>query len=374
MSSLQVFGFVLPVFLVCSCATAMYDGPRRSRDQVAIIKAEKNASVYAIDGRNAAGGFSFAALPGIHNLAVDVLGSLHAEEGEGDGEVPRKPLAVCFRARAGHIYRVSVNDWGQNLRVKLVDDTDEWDVPARKVESPFVGCEPSTLEAQPQAESGGIDPFDAKEKRASEPYEDPNSVSPPPTPRPGSLADRITHAGTGVRAELGIAFGNGYLLTPDNSDQKEPVLAPGEGSWVTVGGEWTPLRSSGGHGVGLSMDVGFKYASASTSQGDIGFLRFPVLVAAHGLIHVSGSFFLIPRLGVEKDLNPNVFGSRVSTYSYQDISSRMGWFGEGDGHWQFSRRAGFSVGLRFTQIRYERAHVSVDASSITILATFHFPL
>jgi len=81
--------------LAGSCATAMYDGPTRSRQEVALIdRVGSQTRILAIDGRPGHGDSHFAVLPGIHTLTLVFEGYGEGERSDGTS-LP--PLTVCFR-------------------------------------------------------------------------------------------------------------------------------------------------------------------------------------------------------------------------------------------------------------------------------------
>jgi hypothetical protein len=109
---------VLLAFFVSACGTtAMYDGPKRSDNELALIKS-RSAYVISIDGREVpdySGGNSakFQVLPGQHTLLVGL--------NDGTGYVRRftkEGKQVSFIASAGNSY-VTVPIYGRNDSWKI---------------------------------------------------------------------------------------------------------------------------------------------------------------------------------------------------------------------------------------------------------------
>ena len=125
---------VVSVLCISGCTTTYqtYDGPKRSRQAVALVW-ERDSSVMSIDGINISRGFfvvkpsRLSLLPGEHTIIFSFL-----ETGNDDYDRigPISPLTVTFEAEAGEhyhfkAYRKEVPE--RNTRTKgLRDFVKEW--------------------------------------------------------------------------------------------------------------------------------------------------------------------------------------------------------------------------------------------------------
>jgi hypothetical protein len=83
----------------------MYGGPKRPREQVAIIKSGYNTQLKAVDRRSVEGlGQKLEVLPGLHSVTFIV----HRTDQYVLYKVRRwtRPTTICFFAKAGHEYAI----------------------------------------------------------------------------------------------------------------------------------------------------------------------------------------------------------------------------------------------------------------------------
>lgn len=95
----------LPILAACAGGKPLYDGPRRARQEVALLRPDARATITAVDGKEVRGN-AFEVLPGQHELRFKVL-----LMGDDVNEVYKglRNTTECvgaFVAEAGHTYRV----------------------------------------------------------------------------------------------------------------------------------------------------------------------------------------------------------------------------------------------------------------------------
>jgi len=366
----RVFAALIPALVVGGCATAMYDGPKRSSDEVAIIKVVHGTKAHTIDGQRAASGSTFAVLPGVHSVALVLTGIHLTAEGEWYKGSASSPFTVCFRARAGHTYVARLEPGGAS-RPEIFDNTDDTEVPARSIDSPFSSCSISTAVANHPSVSPTSEPVDSAPSRPEAGYENP--LSSRLSAVPSRRQNNARTPGTGARFEVGCAFGGDSLTIDANNNGHPAKLSAGEGLVLSLGGQWTPLWIGSAAGFGASASLGFKYLDVGDSFLKVGLGRFPAVLAAHSLLRISGNTFLLVKVGMEKDLWVRYLGN-ITMGVQTDFTSTLGFISELGLYWPRGQDLGFELALRYTAVGYGIAGVAVDASSIALLWTFHVPL
>ena len=369
-ASIRAFAVLTFILLASGCATAMYDGPKRSSDEVAFIKAATWTKLHTIDGQRTPSNATFSVLPGEHSISVVVSGRHLATDGSIYGSTSVPPLAVCFRARAGHTYVASLEYRGEQSRPEILDSTDDWEVPARRIDSPFADC---SISSAPTRD----DPFDSEHTRTTattpssspreQPYESPSNAQ-VETRNSGSSSPRI---GTGLNLELGLAFGGDDMVTALYTNGDRSTLTAGGGVLLSIGGEWTPFWRHRSIGFGLGVNIGFKYNSVGASNGTVSLRRFPLVSVVHALFLVKKRFFLIAKAGAVKDLGLDLSGDGLAAGLHATMTSSLGILGGLGLCWQLDRDTGVELAFRYTVIQYTLPGGTLDGSSATILTGLH---
>jgi hypothetical protein len=371
---IPVFRLTAPLLflLLSACAAQMYEGARRSDRDVAFIHAKGDGRIEIVDGAPGRGSSTFAVLPGVHKLTLVQTGIHLTAEGSFYSRASHEPITVCFRAHSGHSYQARLAFDRELLRPEISDDDGSL-IPARRIGSQGEGC--LAEGGGSHAQAGDDDPFASRDatravaQARSAFYEDPNApAAPKPAPRLDSVADRVKQAGTGFHMGLGRTTGGDPFVT---TGQQPSTLSTGDGAVVSLGGEWSPLRTSGGHALGLGLDVGLRY-ELDNSNGGMWFLCLPVALSAQAWVHGARGFFVVFQTGVQKDFMPTLSSDRVLGPINPRFKQGLGPFGGFGGYWQIEHHFGVSLSMRVTVMHYTQAERTVDAMSIGGGVAFHF--
>jgi hypothetical protein len=155
---------VLGALISSGCTTALYSGPRRPREQVAVIGAS-DTLITAIDGVPISGS-KFEILPGPHSVSLRVSASrpgfMYTTHIYSRGS-----LSVCFVAKAGREYltRPSSDD-DQTWVPQIVDTGIAYPVKVFEIEGAHVDCQ-ERISAQSAGEAAqqGVAADGAKRRR-----------------------------------------------------------------------------------------------------------------------------------------------------------------------------------------------------------------
>ncbi len=114
---------LLAILTGASCATQMYEGARRSSNEVAILQTD-GTIMTAVDGRKWGSNQDVAVLPGVRAISVR-LKDVNRYAGPLLGAEllsSTRSLTICFRARADHTYTVRpAYEQGQRWHPEVID-------------------------------------------------------------------------------------------------------------------------------------------------------------------------------------------------------------------------------------------------------------
>jgi hypothetical protein len=380
-----------------ACTVTMYPGPKRPDAETAVIE-PAGASIESIDWLQVPVGSRFVVLPGSHTVEVKV----------GSGEA----VAVCFVARARHVYRVMVD----GDRPVVRDDVDVTMRTYRLMAGEVCGRVMAQAEADRRAASARLAaqsasardtvpaaPSEQPAAAAAQPETPASAESPPPPEPPAPLSPprpfarsandddapaapraldeeqprkphrpfrpgprRIIYhdeppdppprkPGLGLIFEWGMGGGGADLATVDYSDGTSATLSLGDGISVSVGLMWTPIWIGDDLGIGFSGTAGYKGWGVGASNGDVSINRFPLTLAVHVMPRVALRWFLFGRGGIDKEVGVSVSASGVAGNGSADLNANLGWFGEG-GFYKImdteEQRWAWSLTFRYTDLTY----------------------
>lgn len=100
------------------CTHVQYPGPRRPRENVAIVEGSSGIGIHELDGRPIVGG-TLEILPGPHVLSVTLTDTTNYVVMTSTTQYGAEK--VCFGARPGHSYLVRPNFDSGSFRPEVID-------------------------------------------------------------------------------------------------------------------------------------------------------------------------------------------------------------------------------------------------------------
>jgi hypothetical protein len=222
-----------------------------------------------------------------------------------------------------------------------------------------VGAVATTDEAPAPAPTVAKPAVDAETPRAPRrrtTYEREAPRSRPPLPP--------AHPGTGIGLELGVAFGGDELGTVELNNGERQTLSAGDGLFVAIVGNLTPIWLADSIGLGFGASIGWKYGDVGASNGSFSFSRFPISGFVQVIPRLDERWFLLLRGGVTQDLDPTFSGSGLAAIPDVSFDSRLGGFGDFGAYRAFASGSGLLFLLRYTNLKLELQGQTVDASSV----------
>src|SRR5437773_1575799 len=251
------------------CATKMYDGRELLHSELATIstegtRLERVDSLYARRGDTV-----FEVTPGMH------LVTFFLDDNPPPGGKWRRSsaesLAVCWDARVRHLYRVRPVYDGEQWKPEVVDA-------ATGTAIPTVAMRPAPTRCLPEGGGAALSSstLSVLERSGASPSEI-ESVRAQLEPRPGTSQVRFDDAQEisasaaveprrpnptfDLHFDTGYASGGKALVTVMFANGDTRTLSAGDGLYLTVGADWTPVWISHIVGIGVGGSFGFKYAN-----------------------------------------------------------------------------------------------------------------
>jgi hypothetical protein len=243
--------------LAGGCTTALYKGPARPAAEVAVLSS-RDAKIVEIDDLplNGRDSVRYEVLPGDHAVAAAldrVIPGLLATTVQFS-----RPVTLCVRLAAGHLYRVESVVAGTAWEPRIVDVND-----AAPMDRP---CDPA-------AASRAVDSA-------------------------AQLSGR--RPGTGLSLFAGFGFGGDEIAGTTSSNGNNESLKAGQGVVLGVGGMVTPYWARDRFGFGGGVDAAIKYDTIA--DGNQSVTRFPIAASLHLLANVAGAdHYLLAKGGVIRD-------------------------------------------------------------------------
>jgi hypothetical protein len=189
--------------------------------------------------------------------------------------------------------------------------------------------------------------------------------------RPNAVREVPVRRRTSLGFQGALFSGGGGLATTRSPSSSQPsTLRAGSGLLLGAAGRLTPIWTTGGYGLGLGLDLGVKFNGSGQGTGRATFRRFPIGLAGHWLMPVTGRVFFLVRAGLFKELGLRLGGSAVSSSWNDELSSGLGkQFDVG-----FSLPAGsvaFGVAARYCLLRYSFRGDEVSGNGLGIVLSLH---
>jgi hypothetical protein len=324
----------LSLFCVaCSSTTALYQGPPKSPNEVAVISNGRGANIRAIDGTivNAGDLGHYELLPGTHRLEFEghqatsnAFVTTHYETGM---------IGRCLVMAPGHRYTVDATLIRDRLLIEFFDYN--------------LGT--------PVSADGCGDLWGSKAK--------PNPIAAilPKLPRP----EWVMFFG------FGWDFGGDDVVNVSFSNGTDQTLSAGGGAVLPIGGTWTPLWLGDVLGLGAGGRIALKFDEVAANNGHIYLTRFPLSLWLQSYLALNEAWYLAIAGGAHKDLGPSLSGSGAGSRVNASFNSPWGWFGELGVIWFQTWHFGMGGSIRYTSMRYTYGRTGLDASNLGLMFTFY---
>ncbi|HMF39088.1 MAG TPA: hypothetical protein VKQ32_00270 [Polyangia bacterium] len=366
----------LLVLFVSSCATKMYEGRELLHSESATIKTE-GTRLERVDSLYApAGDAIFTIAPGMH-LVTFFLDDNPPPGGKWR-RTSAESLAVCWDAQVRHLYRVRPAYDGEQWKPEVIDATTNAVIPT-------VAMLPAPTRCFPNGAGAGLSSSTLSVlERSGAPPEQIESVRAQLEPQPGASRVRFQNeteisAGAApivprapnptftLHFDTGYAAGGNDLVNISFSNGESRTLSAGDGVYLTVGVDWTPVWISGVVGLGVGGSFGFKYANVGASNGSVSLMRLPIAGTAHGMVRLGPKWFLLVRGGVEKDTNAALSGDGDAQLPTISLASNLGALAEVGPGFVNANHVGMTVTARLTVIDYTAGSQIIHASNFGIM-------
>jgi hypothetical protein len=168
----------------------------------------------------------------------------------------------------------------------------------------------------------------------------------------------------GLGLGLGFAFGGEDVATAYFTNGDEDTIRTGDGVVFSANLFATPLWADR-FGFGLGADIGWKYTSIQSSEGNPSLSRFPLVLSAHVLFEVSKRWYLLGAGGLHHEFDVHFSSDGIAGLDDLDFDTTWGGMGE-LGFYYKKQHFGASATLRYTAITYQlqgAEGVDVDANN-----------
>jgi hypothetical protein len=400
---------MLAVVEAASCTTRLYPGPKRPDIEVATIEAD-GMTIVAVDEQRAPSGVGpsrYDVAAGMHSVSVRLNDDhpVFAGSAAGGHRTSDNALAVCFLARGKHTYLVRPAYSGRLWQPEIIDENVTGVIVTKPTSAIAPDCSPeaprvvasappvAAREAVPSpaasdaaaaapdagggttgVDAGAVAPADEEPAAAQTVVKPAVDTETPRAPRRRMTYEREApparrplppaHPGTGVGLELGLAFGGDELATVELNNGEQQTLGAGDGLFVAIVGNLTPIWVADAIGLGLGASVGWKYGDVGASNGSFSLSRFPVSAFLQVIPRLNERWFLLARGGVTQDLGATFSGSGVAATPDVTFDSRVGGFGDLGAYRAFASGSGLLFVLRYTNEKLGLQDQTVDASSV----------
>jgi hypothetical protein len=324
---------VLAVFLG-GCATTMYDGPARPDEATIVVNGMR---LLRIDSRDAPSGQVFRIEPGRHAVAVDLNDdpTPGSERWRRSGE----PLDICFDARPMRLYLIRPKYEGSEWLPEVLDQQANRTIATIPINHLHPSCE---------AQASGV-------------------VTPSETATTGHPGAPTVH-GPRPTIELHLDAGDAT-----GGDQVADSLGAGDGYLLGGGARFTPLWIGSDLGLGVGLDVLFKYASTSGGRVQASQSSMPTILTGHALIKMNHDprWYLLVRGGLEMDFyrQSSFNGQTGSTLSRgAGLLADIGPMFEATDH----IGVGAAVRLTLSQLPAGMDHISGSNIGIVVSVSYNF--
>jgi hypothetical protein len=335
----------------------------------------KGTRLQKVGTHHADGGSKLEILPGLSAVSV----SLNDKPAPGTNG-PRDSedvLAACLDARAGHAYRVSPVYQGDAWWPAVVDLATAETLPVRILKAERPNCYAPTPPApapRTNAVAAAPAPGDSESDGGGATQEGAPAAPSPAHPvglvhlrqtATAARRDRPERSRGSFRVESSLASGGDSVPFNDGVMRN---LSAGSGEGFSLGVSWTPVWIRGQLGLGADLDGGFKSANG---DGGVWLLRAPVATTVHALFAVGNHWSILARGGAERDLDLTLLGNQSLDFPLTKLSSRWGEMIEAGPYYTNTRALGWTLAVRFTNIRYEDGPRTISAASLGLAFSIH---
>ena len=375
-------------FAIGACTAQLYRGPSRPKTEVAAIESD-GVRIVAVDEQSTESGRRYEILPGAHSVTL-LLGY---DTAAGIGRYSKNAIAVCFTARAGHVYLARPVYHDATWHPEIIDENVTRAIATTATSTVVPDCSPAppprrpmtpappaplatastaspepdgrTVRPQLRAEpDGGAPPGEttvavAGPPNAPSPSRDTEipriKLRPSPPPNFSEAPRPPHHPGTAIALELGYDFG-GDTLTYNSG------INAGAGMALSLLGSVTPLWIGDKAGFGIGLSAGWKRTGAS--NGGLSFSRFPIAVFAQALLRLHERWFMLFRAGTVRAVSPSL--------GETDLESRQGAFIDWGIYRGLEDLMGLVVLIRYTKLELSYLGSTIGADSVGAAVSVFF--